>query len=302
MLEDVPKVGMQYSENNSIPYVSKVDAGMIELVRSMGVEVVSAGDLIQYFEAVWTPDQAIQHRETARLINSFLRAAFEEAAQQITTRGETDELAVQQFLLDRFAEASLTTDHPPIVGVNQNSGNPHYAPTPEQHSRIRKGDHLLIDLWAKPLDDPEAVYADTTWTGFFGKKPPAEISEVFSVVHRARCRGTTFLQKKLETGTPVQGWEVDEAVRRVIVDAGYGPFILHRTGHNLGREVHGNGVNFDNLETHDTRQVIPGIVCTIEPGIYMDDFGVRNEINLLIQKDGVEITTPPQEELLTFDV
>ena len=297
LLGGVSAVAMQYSENNSIPYISLVDAGTIDLVRGCGAQVVSSGDLIQRFEAVWSPHQVEQHRATALALTSIVQAAFEQAATEISSQGETDELSIQRFILDRFEKEGLLTEHPPIVAVNENSANPHYQPTEAEYSKIRSDDFLLIDLWAKSKKE-NSVYADITWTGFMSEQVPKRHSEVFQVVRQARDQGVDFLRERFEKNTLPQGWEVDEVVRESIRQAGYEEFFVHRTGHNLGREVHGNGVHFDNLETHDTRLVIPGIACTIEPGIYLEgEFGVRSEIDVFFSPHGPEVTTPPQEEV-----
>lgn len=297
LLSGIPQVAMQYSENNAIPHLSRVDAGTVEWVRSLGVEVVSSGDLVQTFEAVWTEGQAQQHRETAQHLTTIVQQTFQQVRDRLTAGENVTELSTQAAILKEFEQLGLEWEHPPIVGVNEHSGNPHYSPTPETDAPIRDGDLLLIDLWAKPATPADAVYADITWTAFFGAHPPQEMNRVFNIVRSARERGVRFLRDRLQAGRNVHGWEVDYAVRDVIAEAGYGDAFVHRTGHNLGREVHGNGVHFDNLETHDTRLVIPGIACTIEPGIYLEAFGVRSEINILVGQDSVEVTTPPQQEL-----
>jgi Xaa-Pro aminopeptidase len=303
LLDGVSAVAMQYSENSSIPYFSLVDAGTIDLVRSCGTQVVSSGDLIQRFEAVWSPKQVDQHRATALALTSMVQAAFDQAAAEISSQGETDELSIQRFILDHFEKEGLLTEHPPIVAVNENSANPHYQPTETEYSRICSEDFLLIDLWAKSKEE-NSVYADITWTGLMSEQVPKRHSEVFQVVRQARDQGVNFLRQRFEKNNLPQGWEVDEVVRESIRKAGFAEFFVHRTGHNLGQEVHGNGVHFDNLETHDTRLVIPGIACTIEPGIYLEgEFGVRSEINVFFSPDGPEVTTPPQEKVwkLTAD-
>jgi Xaa-Pro aminopeptidase len=303
LLDGVSAVAMQYSENSSIPYFSLVDAGTIDLVRSCGTQVVSSGDLIQRFEAVWSPKQVDQHRATALALTSMVQAAFDQAAAEISSQGETDELSIQRFILDHFEKEGLLTEHPPIVAVNENSANPHYQPTETEYSRICSEDFLLIDLWAKSKEE-NSVYADITWTGLMSEQVPKRHSEVFQVVRQARDQGVNFLRQRFEKNNLPQGWEVDEVVRESIRKAGFAEFFVHRTGHNLGQEVHGNGVHFDNLETHDTRLVIPGIACTIEPGIYLEgEFGVRSEINVFFSLDGPEVTTPPQEKVwkLTAD-
>ena len=297
LLDGVSMVAMQYSENNSIPYISLVDAGTIDLVRSCGAQVVSSGDLIQHFEAVWSPHQVAQHRATALALTSIVQAAFEQAATEISSQGETNELSIQRFIMDRFEQEGLLTEHPPMVAVNENSANPHYQPTEAGYSKIRSDDFLLVDLWAKSKKE-NSVYADITWTGFMSEQVPERHSDFFQVVRQARDQGVDFLRERFEENNLPQGWEVDDVVRESIRQAGYEEFFVHRTGHNLGQEVHGNGVHFDNLETHDTRLVIPGIACTIEPGIYLEgEFGVRSEINVFFSQDGPEVTTPPQEEV-----
>ncbi|MDA2924707.1 M24 family metallopeptidase [Acidobacteria bacterium AH-259-L09] len=302
LLRGVSAVAMQHSDKNAIPYISRVDAGTVDLIRSCGTKVISSGDLMQRFEAVWTPTQVEQHRATALALTSIAKATFEKAAAEVCSHGETSEFAIQCFISDRFQEEGLLTDHPPIVAVNANSANPHYLPTQQEHSRICKGDFLLIDLWAK-TQDQDSVYADITWTAFLGEPLPDKIGEIFKIVCRARDRGVDFLRQRFEARNPPQGWEVDDAVREIIRQAGYEKFFVHRSGHNLGQEVHGNGVHFDNLETHDTRLVIPGVACTIEPGIYLTgEFGVRSEINIYVSERGPEVTTPPQDEVLLLPI
>lgn len=301
MLAGFSLVAMQYSDKNAIPYISRVDAGTVELVRSCQTEVFSSGDLVQRFESVWTPAQVEQHRSTARILTSIVKEAFEKAAADVAARGETDEFKVQQFIGGRFEEEGWTADSPPIVAVNKNSADPHYQPDAEAYSTVRQGDFLLIDLWAKPKNS-EGVYADITWVAYFGSSLPRQMAEVFEVVRRARDRGVEFLRERIASGQLPEGWEVDDQVRKIIRDAGYGEFFVHRTGHNLGLEVHGNGVNFDNLETHDTRRVIPGIACTIEPGVYLEDFGVRSELNVYVSDKGPEVTTPPQDSVLLLKI
>ena len=259
---------MQYSEKGAIPYVSRVDGGTVDLIRSCGTRVISSGDLIQHFEAVWTDAQLAQHRQTAQTLTTIVSRTFEQTGRQISLGDSPTELSVQRMILEGFQEEGLASEHPPIVAVNENSADPHYQPGPQEDCRIGEGDFLLIDLWAKAAGE-NSVYADITWTGFFGPTPSEQLREVFEVVRRSRERGVDFLRQRFQTTTPPQGWEVDDAVREVVRQAGYQEFFLHRTGHNLGSELHGNGLHFDNLETHDTRLAIPGICCTIEPGIYL---------------------------------
>ena len=297
ILQSTPSVAMQYSELNAIPYLSRVDAGTVELVRSCGPAVLSSADLIQHFEAVLETRQLELHRKSSQQITDIVKEAYKFAQEEIRANGQTSEYPVQQFIMSRLAEADLVTDSPPIVAVNQNSANPHYQPDSDVSERITRNDFLLIDLWAKSSSEA-AVYADITWDAYFGETPPEQISQVFELVRKARDRGVEFLRERLAQNQPSQGWEVDAAVRKVIRDGGFEDFFIHRTGHNLGVEPHGNGVNFDNLETHDERGVIPGLLCTIEPGIYLDMFGVRSEINVSMSKGKVEVTTAPQDRII----
>ncbi len=302
LLNDCDSVAMQYSEKGAIPDISRVDGGTVDLVRSHGTRVISSGDLIQHFESVWTDAQLAQHRQTAQTLTTIVSRTFEQTGRQISLGNSPTELSVQKMILDSFREEGLASEHPPIVAVNENSADPHYQPGPQADSRIGEGDFLLIDLWAKAAGE-DSVYADITWTGLFGPSPSEQLREVFEVVRRSRERGVDFLRQRFQTATPPQGWEVDDAVREVVRQAGYQEFFLHRTGHNLGSELHGNGLHFDNLETHDTRLAIPGICCTIEPGIYLPgEFGVRSEINVYLGEQGPEVTTPAQQELLVLPV
>ena len=299
LLSGLDQVAMQYSPECGIPYVSRIDAGTVELVRSTGVEVISSADLIQLFEAVLTAQQAEQQIETAKALTEIVNDTFQGTAEKIQSGRSLREYEVQQSILSSFEDRGLVWDHAPIVAVNGHSGNPHYYPPAEGSGRISRGDFLLIDLWARPA---AGVYADITWTAFFGPTVPDPIGQAFDIVRKARDRGVEFLDETLASGREVLGWQVDDQVRAVIERAGFGNFFVHRTGHNIGQEVHGNGVNFDNLETRDTRKVIPGVLCSVEPGIYLEDFGVRAEINVLAGHDGVEVTTPPQDRILTFEL
>ncbi len=298
LLAGQSQVAMQFS---SIPYCSRIDGGTLDLVRGCGVEVIPSQDLVQEFEAVWSSRQLAQHRHAAEFLTSVVNQAFTTVSEQLGQGQEVFETDVQDFILSRFEAEGMVTDSPPIVGANGNAGDPHYSPQRGDCASIRRGDFLLIDLWCKEAD-AGAVFGDITWTGYFGLDPSPRIREVFDVVTRARDQGYELLRERFEAGRPVYGWEVDDATRKVIDQAGFGDYFVHRTGHNLGEETHGNGVNFDNLETHDDRRVIQGIGCTIEPGVYLPDFGVRSEINIYMGSDGPEITTPPQRELLLFQV
>jgi Xaa-Pro dipeptidase len=300
LLDGVEQVAMQYSEMGAIPYISRVDAGIADLIRSLGKDILSSGNLIQEFEAVWTPGQLENHRRAAGHLARIARAAFRQAAEEINSRESSDEYSIQQYILENFQASGLVTDSAPIVAVNRNSADPHYQPSAERHAEIKKGDLLLIDLWAK-MNEPDAVYADITWMGYLGRRVPDNYRSAFELVRQARDRGVRFIREELQSGTFPAGFRVDDAVRGVIEKAGFGEYFVHRTGHNLGQEVHGNGVNFDNLETHDTRLAGPGVGCTIEPGIYLDDFGIRSEIDIYISDSDVEVTTESQDSILTVE-
>ncbi len=303
LLANSSKIAMEYSPDAANPYVSRVDAGTIEMVRSFGVEVVSSADLVQLIEARWTADQLAGHQESARLVLETKDLAFGWIGERLRDGNMVTEYDVQRFIMERFDAMDLTLGHPPIVAVNANSGNPHYSPTAAQHQPIQRGDFVLIDLWAKQkLAD--AVYADTTWVAYAGKTAPERYVEIFEIVRDARDRAVTFIRETLASGDKVYGYAVDDVVRNYITEKGYGEFFIHRTGHNIGMEIHGNGVNIDNLETKDERALIRGICFSIEPGIYLPQFGVRSEIDVFLAHlapDGVIVTTvPAQNEVLTL--
>jgi Xaa-Pro dipeptidase len=276
------RIAMEYAPRNGIPYISRVDAGTVELVRSFGVDVVSSGDLVQQFEALWDDDQWRMHLEASRYTDGAYTVAWQFIADQIRSRGETSEDAVQRIIMDHFAEHGLTTYHPPIVGVNAHSGDPHYETGSEA---IRADDFVLIDLWAK-LDQPRAVYSDLTRVGFVGESVPEKYQRIFAIVAAARDAAIACVRSAFAEGRPLCGWEVDDAARHVIEAAGYGPQFVHRTGHSIGQEVHGNGANMDNLETREDRRVLPGSCFSVEPGIYLPDFGVRSEVDVFVDRNG----------------
>jgi Xaa-Pro aminopeptidase len=275
------RVAMEYVPRNANPYVSRVDAGTVELVRSFGVEVLPSGDLVQLFEACWDAEQWDMHLEAARHTRSAFDVAFAFIAERVRRTGSVRETEVQQRILDHFAAHDLVTDHPPICAVGPHSGDPHYSPGPRSDAPIREGDFVLIDLWAK-LSRPRAVYSDLTWTGFVGKDVPQRYEEIFQTVARARDAAIGRVQDAFRAGSPLQGWEVDQAARDVIERAGYGPYFCHRTGHSIGQETHGNGANMDNLETREERRVLPRTCFSVEPGIYLPEFGVRSEVNVFV--------------------
>jgi Xaa-Pro aminopeptidase len=291
------RVAMQYSPKNSIPYVSLVDAGTVELIRAQGCKVVSSADLIQQFEAAWTPHQLETHRAAGRAIDAITQAAFAEAARRVASGESFTEFDLQQWIVAQFRARGVVSDSPPIVAVGPHSGDPHYEPREQGSSLVRRGDFLLLDIWAK-THAANSVYYDITWTGFLGAKPPEKCARVFAIVRDARDAAVDFVQKNVSAGRTIEGWQVDRAAREVIRKAGFGKYFVHRTGHNIGQEVHGAGANMDNLETHDTRRLIPHTCFSIEPGIYLPEFGVRSEVNVYIGEGQAEVTGAVQKDLL----
>jgi Xaa-Pro aminopeptidase len=293
------RVAMQYSPMNAIPYISRVDAGTIELVRSFGVEVVTSAELVQQFEAVWTPDQLATHIAAAEAVHRIIHEAFAEIARGIQADEAVTEYSIQQFIMRRFADARMVTHAPPIVAVNANSANAHYGPTAEHHAPIRRGDYVLLDVWAK-LDRPESVYADLSWTGFVGESVPDRYAAIFRIVAEARDAAVALIRKHVAAGEPLRGADVDDVSREVIRRAGYAEVFNNRTGHSIGEEVHGNGANIDNLETPDERLIVPRTCFSIEPGIYLKgEFGLRSEIDVYVGEDDIVIAGQPiQTEII----
>ncbi len=279
------RVAMEYSPGVSNPYISRVDAGTVEQVRSHGVEVVPSGDLIQSFEATWDAEQWQMHLDAAVHTNSAYEVAWQLIADQVRTRGFSDEASVSDAIMTHFARHGLTTYHPPIIGVGPNSGDPHYETGTGKQTQIREGDFVLVDLWAK-LDRPRAVYSDLTRTGFVGRSVPDKFTRIFKIVAAARDAAIATVKDAYAAGRSLRGWEVDNACRKVIEDAGFGEYFVHRTGHSIGQEVHGNGANMDNLETREERLVMRNTCFSVEPGIYLPEFGVRSEIDVFVDAAG----------------
>ena len=293
LLRGARVIAMQYSPDCAIPYVSMVDGGTVDLVRSTGVEVRSSADLVQLFEARWTADQLASHMEAGRKMDRLRAEAFDLIRSRLRDGVRVTEWDVRSHLLRRFSEEGLTTDHGPDVAVNAHASDPHYEPKPDQCSEIKRGDLVLIDMWAK-LKRPDAVYYDITWTGFCGESPHEDIGRVFEVVRDARDKGIHAVC----SGSARQGFEVDDAVRAHIEQHGYGEYFIHRTGHSIGTNVHGAGANMDNFETHDVRRILPGTGFSIEPGVYLPEFGIRSEVNVYVGEDGARVTGEVQRELL----
>ncbi len=293
LLAGVRTIAMEYSPRGAIPYVSRVDAGTIELVRDQGVHVVSSGDLIQQFEAVWTAEGFATHRAASERLYRIKDRAFAAIAARMRDRVPTSEFDIQSLMMEWFAEEGLTTDHPPIVATDANAGNPHYQPPAVGSRAIGPGQVVLLDLWGK-LPTNAAVFADISWMGYTGADIPEPVASAFAAVRDARDAAVTLVQASAAAGREVRGWEADHAARSVLQAAGFGDAILHRTGHSLGEEVHGNGAHLDDYETRDERQLLPGTGFTIEPGLYFKTFGVRTDINMAWDADGPTVTGPRQ--------
>ncbi len=274
------RVAMQYSPLNNIPILSLADAGTVELVRSVGKEVVSSGDLVQEFEARWSAAQWDMHRAAGQAIDAIVRGAFAEIGQRIK-KNQADEYGVRQWMLEQFAARGVTTEDGPVVAVNENTANPHYEPTPQTSRPIRSGDWVLLDVWGK-LKQPSAVYYDITWVGYVGREVPSRHQNVFEVVRAARDAAVEFVAGSVARGETIRGYQVDDVARAVIRQHGYADYFVHRTGHSIGETVHSTGANMDNLETHDDREIIPGTCFSVEPGIYLPEFGVRSEVDVYV--------------------
>lgn len=291
------KVAMQYSPKNAIPYVGMVDAGTVELVRSLGPKVVTSADLVQKYEACWSNAQLESHTAAGRAIDRIVREAFEHAANAVKQKQPITEYDLQQFMLRKFDEAGIATEEGPDVAVNQNASDPHYGPSKEKSSPIREGDLLLLDVWGKQKS-PDSVYYDVTWMGYLGSAVPEKYAKVFRVLREARDRAVELIRSSVKTGKPLQGWQVDRAARAVVEKAGYGKYFFHRTGHNIGTSVHGNGVNMDGLETQDERHLIPHTCNSVEPGIYLPEFGMRTEVDVYVDDKEARVTGAVQTEIL----
>jgi len=299
LLSGSRKIAMQYSPNCSIPYVSLVDGGTIELVRAAGVEVATSANLVQLFEARWTAEQLEMHLEAGRRVDRVRAEAFQKIAAALAAGQTILEWDVNRFIRAGFESSGLITDHGPIVAVNSNMSDPHYEPAPEGSREIRKGDAVLIDMWAK-LDRPSAVFYDITWTGYCGATPPSALQNIFDVVTTARDRAIHRVQTAIPRGELIHGFDVDDAARTYIKDQGFGDYFVHRTGHSIGEEVHGTGANMDNLETHDERRIIAGTCFSVEPGVYLPEFGIRSEVNMYVGASEARVTGEVQQKLVTI--
>jgi Xaa-Pro aminopeptidase len=299
LLSGVKKVAMEYSPMCAIPYLSRVDAGTVEMVRARDVEIVSSGDLVQQFEAAWTNEQLATHRAASAALYRIKDRAFGMASDAIRRRRSLTEYELQQQMMKWFEEEGLVTDSPPVVAVGGNAANPHYLPTADQCSAVVADEVLLLDLWGKK-SDTGAVFADITWVAVTSSRVPDEVSRAFRAVAEARDAAVRLVADAARDGRDLRGWEVDEAARSVLKAQGYGDRIVHRTGHSLGESVHGNGVHMDDYETHDDRRLLPGTGFTVEPGLYFEHFGVRTEINVYRGEHEAIVTGPRQDEVVTL--
>jgi Xaa-Pro dipeptidase len=297
ILGKIRRVAMQYSPNCAVPYVAMVDAGTVEMIRGLGIDVRTSANLIQFFESRWNERQLENHLEAGRRIDKIRADSFARISSKVRAGVRITEWEMQQFILERFREGGLFTDHGPDVAVNANAANPHYNPTQERCSEIRRGDLVLLDMWAK-LDVPDGVYYDITWVGFCGERPPAAMENVFGIVRGARDKAIERVKQAVAAKESLSGFQVDDAARAHIRAAGYGDYFFHRTGHSIGAEVHGTGANMDNLETHDERRVIPWTCFSVEPGIYLPEFGIRSEVDVFVDDSSARVTGEMQEKLV----
>ncbi len=301
LLAGARRIAMDYSPRCAIPYVARVDAGTVEIVRSLGVEVVSAADLIQHFEARLEPAGLESHRRAAAIVRRVVDETFAEIGRAISADAPVSEYSAQQFVLARFAAHGLVADDPPIVAVNANAAQPHFEPSSVADTPIRRGDLVLLDLWAKE-PGAAAIYADLTWMAYADERVPEEYTRVFAIVAEARDAAVDFIRARVGAGGPVRGEEADRVARGVIERAGFAQQFVHRTGHSIGREVHGTGANLDSLETHDHRMLIDRTCFSVEPGIYLPGrFGVRSELDMTIENGRAEVSAAPaQREIVAL--
>jgi Xaa-Pro aminopeptidase len=297
ILEGKSRIAMQYSALNNIPYVGLVDAGTIELVKSLGVEVVSSADLVQLFEARWSEEALASHLEAGKVVHAAVRAAFAAIRDAARAGKGITEYDVQQAMLRVFEGGGVVADEGPVAAVNRNTANPHYMPMRDGSLPIGVDDFVLLDVWGK-MNKPGAVYFDITWTGFVGMEVPRTYTEVFETVREARDAAVDFVQAAMKSGRTIHGYEVDDVARGIIDRRGYGRYFVHRTGHSIGEDVHGNGANIDNFETRDTRKIIPRTCFSIEPGIYLPEFGVRSEVNVFVEESSARVTGEIQQAMV----
>jgi Xaa-Pro dipeptidase len=296
MLANTRDIAMQYSPNNIVFTISLVDGGTIDLIRGLGKNVVSSADLVAQFESTWTKEQIKSHFAARDSVDAIVAESFKEIGRRVRNGG-TKEHEMQQWFVEAFGRENLVANDPPIVAVNANAGNPHYEPHSDRPVPIREGDLILLDVWGKK-NTPDATYYDITWMGFVGSAPSGRMREIFEIVRDARDAGVATVIEAIGAGRRIAGWEVDRATRGHIQKKGYGDYFIHRTGHSIGTDVHSNGANMDDLEIHDERQILPNSCFSIEPGIYLPEFGVRSEVNMLVHPESAEVTGKIQREIV----
>jgi Xaa-Pro dipeptidase len=296
LLTGCSTIAMQYSPNNLVFTISLVDAGTVDLLRSFGKTIVSSGDLVARFESTWTDDQIKSHFAAAKGVDEITAAAFQEIGRRVRNGGTT-EYQIAQWFMEAFARDNLVTHDPPIVAVNAHAGDPHYEPRAQGSAPMREGDLVLLDVFAKQ-NKPDSVYYDITWVGFIGTSPSEKIREVFETVRQARDAGVKTVTDAISAGKSLAGWQVDRAARSTIEQAGYGDYFIHRTGHSIGTDIHSNGANMDDLEIHDERLIQPNSCFSVEPGIYLPEFGVRLEVDVLVRPGKAEVTGKIQSEIV----
>jgi Xaa-Pro dipeptidase len=299
-LAGAQRVAMEYTPDNAIPVCSRVDAGTVDLIRSMGVEVVSSANLAQRFEATLTPAQIETHRDASRRILTAKEATVNWLRERLNAGDEAQtEYTVQEYFGEQTRQQGLHFEHGHIVAVNAHAGDPHYATNKAEAFPVRKGDLLLLDFTGRLANIDDSVIADYTWVYFLGAQVPERAAQLFAIIRQARDAGIEFIRQHVEAHQPVMGFQVDDHVRAIVREAGYGANFVHRSGHNIGTATHGNGANLDNLETHDDRLLLPNTCCSMEPGIYLPDIGVRTEVNVLVLDGAIEVTGVPAQTEIT---
>jgi Xaa-Pro dipeptidase len=299
LVRGLSRVAMEYSPENANPYLARVDAGTVESIRRRGVDVVSSGDLVQRFAALWDANALATHVKASEALYRIKDRAFAAIAERVAAGQAFNEYDIQQLMVGWFQDEGLISDAPPVVAATEHAGNPHYMPPPSGSRSIGRDELVLLDLWGK-LRGPGAVYADITWVGFTGSRVPEEFARAFDAIARARDAAIHLVQEAASNGTTLRGWQVDRASRQVLESAGYSVHVLHRTGHSLGVEVHGNGVHMDDYETHDDRRLLAGAGFTIEPGVYFSHFGVRTEVNMYVDTREARVSGPAQAAIITL--
>ncbi|MGC1294678.1 MAG: M24 family metallopeptidase [Alloacidobacterium sp.] len=295
MLAPYQRIAMQYSQRNAIMYVSMVDAGTVELLREMGKSIVSSADLVSQFEAVLSEEQIASHYEAQRALDEILAEGFRAIDRRL--KSGITEYEMMTWFQQAIDRAGMVTENGPNVSINENSSDSHYEPTAGRSRRIQNGDFFLIDIWAR-MNRAGTCWYDITWTGVLGREPSEREKQVFEAVKNARDAAIRVVQEAFADKKPLAGWQADDASRGVIREAGFEPYFTHRTGHNIGTELHGSGAHLDNLETHDERRLLPFTCFSVEPGIYLPEFGIRSEVNMMTSRDKAEVTGRIQQELV----